>query len=86
MREEEIRLLLPEMRLGAKAKERTKGTTSVPQAPSDGFPQMECLGKENGNFVNWKASQEDQNSTSKQSCTQRNLQCREELTERRASM
>lgn len=86
MREEENRLVLPKMSLGANAKERTKGTTSAPQVPSNGFPLMECLGKENGNCVNWKASQEDQNSISKQNCTQRNLQCGEELTGRRASM
>lgn len=63
MREEENRLLLPEMRLGADAKERTKGyTISVPQAPSKGFPLIKYSGKENGNCVKWKASQEDQNS------------------------
>lgn len=61
MREEKKRLLLPEMRLGVDVKESTKGyTVSVPQASSKGFPLIKRSGKESGNRVRWKASQEDQ--------------------------
>lgn len=72
----ENRLLLPETRLGA-AKERTKGyTISLPRAPSKGFPLIKCSGKENGNCVKWKASQEDQNPIWKQSCIRKELPVR----------